>query len=710
LRIEDRDLPSSILDPRSSILNPQGGIMSRRSFSAGSTKFLSFILIIALAVPALSSRTRDETSNQAAAWTPELSMKVRAVGGVQVSPDGKRVLYTVNEPVMTTEKSEYLTQVWTASASGGDAYQMTFSEKSSTNPDWSPDGRWIAFTSSRSGKNNLYLMRSTGGEAEMITDVKSGVVGFAWSPDGKRVAFTMADPPTTDEEKNNKGKDDSRWIDENVKMNHLYVISIEKDGAGKREPRQLTKGAFTVGSGLGGDGAFDWSPDGKSIVFTQTKTLKADDWTSANVSVVDVASGEIKAIATTAAAESQPIYSPDGKWIALTVSDAPPTWAFQNRINILSAGGGAPKPLAPTFDEQPNLIGWAADGKRIYFTETRGTTTAISAINVETGAVTDIENGRAVYSAINLNHARAMFGLTMQNNGAAVEAYVTPADNFALARVSAANADLPKPPLGKMEVVRWKSGDGMETEGILNYPINYKAGQRVPLLLVIHGGPTGVFTQNFAAGPGLYPTAVFNARGYAVLRANPRGSSGYGRKFRYANYKDWGGGDYRDLMAGVDHVISMGVADPDRLGVMGWSYGGFMTSWVITQTKRFKAASIGAAVTNLMSFTGTADIPGFIPDYMGAQFWDNLEVYRQHSAMFNIKGASTPSLIQHCEGDLRVPISQGYELYNALKQQGVPVRMLVMPRQAHGPTEPKMLLKIMQTNVEWFDKMIGGAS
>jgi dipeptidyl aminopeptidase/acylaminoacyl peptidase len=688
--------------------------MSRRSFSAGSTKFLSFILTVALGAPALSHRTRDETSNQATAWTPELSMKVRAVGGVQVSPDGKRVLYTVNEAVMTEEKSEYLTQVWTASASGGDAYQMTFGEKPSTNPDWSPDGRWIAFTSSRSGKNNLYLMRSTGGEAEMITDVKSGVGGFAWSPDGKWVAFTMADPPTTDEEKSNKGKDDSRWIDENVKMNHLYVISVAKDGAkdggGKREPRQLTKGAFTVGSGLGGDGAFDWSPDGKSIVFTHTKSLKADDWTSANVSVVDVASGEIKAIAATASAESQPIYSPDGKWIALTVSDAPPTWAFQNRINILSAGGGAPKPLAPTFDEQPNLIGWAADGKRIYFTETRGTTTAISAINVETGAVTDIVNGRAVYSAINLNHTRAMFGLTMQSNGAAVEAYVTPADNFAPARVSAANADLQKPPLGKMEVVRWKSGDGVEIEGILNYPINYKAGQRVPLLLVIHGGPTGVFTQNFAAGPGLYPTAVFNARGYAVLRANPRGSSGYGRKFRYANYKDWGGGDYRDLMAGVDHVISMGVADPDRLGVMGWSYGGFMTSWVITQTKRFKAASIGAAVTNLMSFTGTADIPGFIPDYMGAQFWDNLEVYRQHSAMFNIKGASTPSLIQHCEGDLRVPISQGYELYNALKQQGVPVRMLVMPRQAHGPTEPKMMLKIMQTNVEWFDKMIGGAS
>jgi dipeptidyl aminopeptidase/acylaminoacyl peptidase len=684
--------------------------MSRRSLSTDSTRFLSFILTIALCVPALSFGPRGENPNQITAWTPELSMKVKAVGGVRVSPDGKRVVYTVNEPVMTAEKSEYLTQIWMASADGGDAHQMTFSEKSSTNPDWSPDGAWIAFTSSRSGKNNLYLMRSTGGEAEMITDVKSGVGGFAWSPDGKWIAFTMTDPPTADEEKNNKGKDDSRWIDENVKMNHLYVVPMAKDGAGKRESRQLTKGAFTVGSGLGGGGGFDWSPDGKSIVFTHSKSPKADDWTSANVSVVDVASGEIKAIAATAAAEMQPTYSPDGKWIALAISDAPPTWAFQNRIHIIPAAGGAPKPLALTFDEQPNLIGWAADSKRIYFNETRGTTTAVSAINVETGAITDIEKGHALFGGINLNHARAMFGMTMQNNDTAVEAYVTRADSFAPAKVSAANADLAKPPLGKMEVVRWKSQDGMEIEGILNYPVNYKGGERVPLLLVIHGGPTGVFMQNFAAGPGLYPTAVFNARGYAVLRPNPRGSSGYGKKFRYANYKDWGGGDYRDLMASVDHVVSMGVADPNRLGVMGWSYGGFMTSWVITQTKRFKAASIGAAVTNLMSFNGTADIPGFIPDYMGAEFWDNLDVYRQHSAMFNIKGASTPSLIQHCEGDLRVPISQGYELYNALKRQGVPVRMLVAPRQAHGPTEPKMLLKIMQTNVEWFDKMINGAT
>ncbi|MBL8141712.1 MAG: S9 family peptidase, partial [Acidobacteria bacterium] len=200
------------------------------------------------------------------------------------------------------------------------------------------------------------------------------------------------------------------------------------------------------------------------------------------------------------------------------------------------------------------------------------------------------------------------------------------------------------------------------------------------------------------------------ADGYAVLRVNPRGSSGYGRSFRYANLADWGGGDFRDLMAGVDHVIGLGVADADRLGVMGWSYGGFMTSWIVTQTKRFKAASAGAAVTNLVSFTGTADIPGFIPSYFKGESWETFELWRAHSPVLNAKGVSTPTLIQHGEADVRVPISQGYEFYTVLKRQGVTTKMTVYPRQPHGFTEPKMTLDAARANVAWFARFLGATS
>jgi dipeptidyl aminopeptidase/acylaminoacyl peptidase len=242
---------------------------------------------------------------------------------------------------------------------------------------------------------------------------------------------------------------------------------------------------------------------------------------------------------------------------------------------------------------------------------------------------------------------------------------------------------------------------------LLTYPVGYQSGQRVPLILNVHGGPAGVFQQTFIGGRGVYPLATFASRGYAILRANPRGSSGYGTEFRRANIKDWGFGDFQDLMTGVDKVVEMGVADPERLGVMGWSYGGFMTSWIVTQTHRFKAASAGAPVTNLMSFNGTSDIPAFIPDYFGGQYWEAMDAYQKHSPIFNVKGVTTPTMVQQGDADIRVPISQGYEFYNALKAQGVPTRMLVLPRQPHGPNEPKMQLAAMKANLEWFEKYIG---
>ncbi|HEU5133259.1 MAG TPA: S9 family peptidase, partial [Pyrinomonadaceae bacterium] len=358
-------------------------------------------------------------------------------------------------------------------------------------------------------------------------------------------------------------------------------------------------------------------------------------------------------------------------------------------------------------DAQPGVAGWSSDSKRIYFAEPKGTGTQIYVLDVAANRIDEIRTTPAVIGAFSLNRTGTTFSFVRQTSDTPGDVYIASATDFNPVQITTVNADFKTPPVGRTEVITWKSKDGKQIEGLLTYPVGYQAGQKVPLILNVHGGPAGVFQQTFLGGRGSYPLATFSSRGYAILRPNPRGSSGYGTEFRRANLRDWGFGDYQDLMTGVDRVIEMGVADPERLGVMGWSYGGFMTSWIVTQTTRFKAASAGAPVTNLMSFNGTADIPSFIPDYFGGQFWEVMDLYQKHSPMFNVKNVTTPTMIQHGEADVRVPISQGYEFYNALKVKGVPTRMLVLPRQPHGPNEPKMQLAAMKANLEWFEKYIG---
>lgn len=654
------------------------------------------LLVVLFAVPAVAQSTAE--------WSPELQVKLKTVGTPRVSPDGKRVVYTVTEAVTTADKSEFLTQIWLGNIATKENTQLTFGDKSSTNPRWSPDGNWIAFTSTRKdNKNNLYLLNINGGEAEPLTEVKTSVADFAWSPDGRSIAFRMTDAKSEDEEKNDKGRNDFRWVDENIKLARLYVLPVQKNANGKREPRKLTEANHNVTE-------YDWSTDGSRIVFSHTKSPVANDWPSADVSIVEVASGKVTVLANTPAAEMTPSFSPDGKSIAMLVSDNPPRWAQSGVIQIFPAGGGAPKVIAASHDGQPGIAGWSADSKRIYFGEVKGTSSQLYVVDIAANRIEEIKSAPAVYGAFNLNDTGTMFGLTRQTSDTPGDVFVASVTDFNPVQISRVNADVKLPAIGRTEVIRWKSKDGKEIEGLLTYPAGYQAGQRVPLILNIHGGPAGVFQQTFLGGRGAYPLATFAARGYAILRPNPRGSSGYGTEFRRANTKDWGMGDYQDLMTGVDHVIQMGVADPDRLGVMGWSYGGFMTSWIVTQTKRFKAASAGAPVTNLMSFNGTADIPSFVPDYFGGQYWDIMDVYQKHSPMFNVKGVSTPTMIQHGEADVRVPISQGYEFYHALKAQGVPTRMLVLPRQPHGPNEPKMQIAAMKSNLDWFEKYIGSKS
>jgi dipeptidyl aminopeptidase/acylaminoacyl peptidase len=635
-----------------------------------------------------------------AQWTPERQIATKLPGSAQVSPDGRRIAYTVSEATMTADRSEYVTQIWLAGADGGEPLQLTYGDKSSANPKWSPDGSRIAFTSARrDNRSSLFVIRAAGGEAEQITDLKSGVTNFEWSPDGRSIAFTMADPKSDEEEKNEKSRNDFRWVDENPKMTRLWVVPVAKDASGRREPRKLTSEDRAVTS-------FDWSPDGKTIVYSHTKTSVANDWPTADVSIVEVAVAASKPVLNGPAAENGPRFSPDGKWIAVSVSDVPARWAQSQRLAVVPFAGGEFRRLAPTFDGQPAMIGWSGDGRSLYFTEARGTRTALYSIEIATDSIREIGDSAGVY-AITLNASRDTFGVVSQSSVLPPEVYVSSVEKYAPRRITSVNRELETLPMPRTEVIRWKSPDGREIEGLLTYPIGYAPGAKVPLILNVHGGPAGVFQESFVGSRGVYPIATFAARGFAVLRPNPRGSSGYGVEFRRANLKDWGGRDYQDLMAGVDRVVAMGVADENRLGVMGWSYGGFMTSWIVTQTARFKAASAGAPVTNLISFVGTADIPAFVPDYFGGEFWDDNETYRSHSPIFFVKAATTPTLIQHGEADIRVPISQGYEFYNALRNRGVATRMLVLPRQPHGPTEPRMQLAAMQSNLDWFEKYIG---
>jgi dipeptidyl aminopeptidase/acylaminoacyl peptidase len=254
---------------------------------------------------------------------------------------------------------------------------------------------------------------------------------------------------------------------------------------------------------------------------------------------------------------------------------------------------------------------------------------------------------------------------------------------------------------GKTEVIRWRSKDGMEIEGLLTYPINYREGKKVPLVLNIHGGPAGVYTEGYTGRSSVYPIQAYAQEGYAVLRANPRGSSGYSKAFRFANRSDWGGMDYEDLMTGVDHLIKLGVADPNDLYVMGWSYGGFMTSTVVTKTDRFKAASVGAGVPNLIGML-TTDIHDFIPWHFEGEMHDNIEKYIKHSSLFHVNNVTTPTQVVHGENDTRVPIAQGYEFYRAIQRKGVDTEMIVYPRMPHGLREPKFIQHCGEAIMKWF--------
>jgi len=643
------------------------------------------------------------------AWTPERALQVQTIADVKPSPEGRLVVWTQRHAVMASEQSEYRTHLFLGAADQSWRRQLTRGEANTTAPAFSPDSRHVYFLSSRSGKPNLWRIPVDGGEAEPVTEWKGEMEAFRLSPDGKWIAFTGR-KPSEEQERAGREKRDFRVIDENPANHSLWLVPREPDGSGRRDARLLTPERYHVISASGYTryiGGIEWSPDSRQIAFTHLPSPGVGNWQRADISELDLTSGEIRSLASTARAEFQPLYSPDGRWLAYLKTGEPPMTPRAYRIVLRSRATGQERELDATADEWPQLAGWTTDSRRLILAEMQGPRAVVYGMPLDGPAELLFAPPQGTLSGITLSGvsisvAGQRIAMAMESSSDPPEAYVMEAaGRGSPVRVSRANQDLPRPAHGETRRIRWRSPDGLEVEGLLSLPPGYQAGQKYPLVLNVHGGPAAQFTETFSGRAGVFSEASFQARGFAVLRPNPRGSSGYGRKFRFANINDWGGGDFQDLMAGVDRVISLGIADPERLAVTGWSYGGFMTAWTVTQTHRFKAAVMGAGIANLWSMAGTSDVPQFLPDWFLGPPWENFAGYRDHSPLYYVKNVRTPTLILHGERDERVPVAQGWEFYRALKRLGVETKMVVYPRMPHGPDEPKFTLDIMHRHLDW---------
>jgi len=632
-------------------------------------------------------------------WTPELHMKYLRISNTVISPDGKWIAYVVRKPVMEEEKSEYLSHIWLVSSDGKKNVQYTYGDKSCSNPQFSPSGEYLTFTSSRSGKNQIWIMRVSGGEAKKLTDAESGINSYQWSPRGDRIAYVMSNPKTEEEKSREKGKADVILVDKDFKYNHLYIAFL-KEGEIDTVKR-LTRGEFSVSS-------FNWSPNGKTLVFSHQPDPRLNTrFLEMDISTVPADSGAVTPLINRPGVDADPLYSPDGKWIAFISNGGKPEPIGLRDVYVISSRGGRPEKLAVTYDRNASLIEWSEDSRVIYYSEFITTSREVRGLPRNGNQSFSVISETGVCSSPSINPEEKLISYVYENLTTPAEVYISSLNKFKMKKLTSIHQDVPQPEMGKTELIQWNSkADGKVIEGLLTYPVGYKKGDRCPLILQIHGGPAGVFTQAFTGDPGIYMVQYFAQNGYAILRPNPRGSTGYGVEFRYANFQDWGYGDYEDLMSGVDKVIEMGVGHPDSLCVMGWSYGGYMTSWIVTQTDRFQAASMGAGLPNLISMVTTTDIQDYLAAHMGGEFWNNYKEYERHSAIYYIKNVTTPTQVIHGQEDLRVPFTQGQEFYRALNRLGVETEMVVYPRTPHGPREPKFLMDVSPRIRDWFDKYL----
>jgi dipeptidyl aminopeptidase/acylaminoacyl peptidase len=674
-------------------------------------------LPLALAQTSVSAASNAPTIDQA--------LEFQTVSGPALSPDGQRVVYEVSRT--NWKDNAFERDLWIADREGH-AHLLTAQMKSSSGAKWSPDGKWIAFASDRPGQiaetkadtRQIYVIDPMGGEARQVTKLEDGADGYEWGPDSRTIAFTTKDPLSKAQKDRVERYGEYTVIDGDERMTHLWTVDVTAapvaaPAKDKTSTSSSTAPPFgvpeahrlTEGEGFSVQG-FSWSKDGTKIAFAASKDPELKNGGTATVYVVSVGDRKVTKLVTTPGPHTDPHFSPDGSQVAFVTADGAQYFFYANqKIAVVPVTGGTPKVVSGNFDEDARLIDWSEKG--IYFSALKKTAGHLYRLNVASGVVEQVTHPDDVVASgfsFSKGFSQVAYRAAAPNAGGDIFVASTTGED-APVRVTRLSDAMKPYTLARREVVSWKSGDGTTVEGILEKPANFDVKKKYPLLVVIHGGPTGV-DQPVVSPDRYYPAEQFVAKGALVLRPNYRGSAGYGGTFRALNVRNLGVGDYADVISGVDYLIAQGFVDKDRVGSMGWSEGGYISAFITASSDRFKAVSVGAGISDWMTYYVNTDITPFTRQYLKATPWDDPEIYKKTSPITYIAKAKTPTLIQQGDRDKRVPVPDSFELRQALEDKGVPVKMVLYHGFGHPIDKPKQQRAVMEENLHWFEHYIWG--
>ena len=621
------------------------------------------------------------------------------VGDPQLSPDGKQILFTIDKA--DWKQNRRVGHIYRINADGTGQVQLTFGERGEGSPRWSPDGRQVAFTTRRDpdANNQIYLLNVDGGEARRLTNHPTAPGTLTWAPDGKSIYFLASDDKTPEEKDKDRLRDDVYSFEENnFKQRHLWTTDL--DG----KTRRITEGNWNVGG-------YELSADGKRIAMQRSPSPLLEFSDRTEVWVMDVNGANARQLTKNMVPESNASLSPDGSTVLFTSGSNEQFDIYYNgKIFLVPAAGGVAKVLLPDVGYEVENASWSTDGKSIYFTANMGVHNEIMKVDVATKQVTQITKGDHSLGGWTFNEDAGLHVFTRNTADRPSEVnLLAAAAGSQPRRVTAVFEDeLAKFKTARQEKITWKGQDGVTIEGLLMYPLDYTPGTRYPLIVQTHGGPAASDRFGFST-----ENQVYAAKGYAVLRPNYRGSTGYGDVFLRDMVKGYFKQAHLDVLLGTDAVIAMGVADPAKLIKMGWSAGGHMTNKIVTFTDRFKAASSGAGAANWISMYAQSDHREFRTPWFGGSPWQAnapIDLYWNHSPLKDVAKVKTPTIFLVGEQDPRVPMPQSVEMYRALKSNGVPTHLYVAPREGHGWTELRHRLFKVQIEMEWFEKHVHNRS